>query len=127
MSEEKTPLVGIVMGSENDWPKIKGVAVALDQFGHPLSTDAYCVQAHVKAQSPARAERSRAGAVAGIEARDDQFGGVAGAGSGACACRRRMQVHRAIDLRAGEQIDRVAGDGGRRELRDAGGFARNAR
>ena len=28
-----TPRVGIVMGSDSDWPKIKKVAVALDEFG----------------------------------------------------------------------------------------------
>lgn len=33
MAEEATPRVGIVMGSDSDWPKIKSVAVALDQFG----------------------------------------------------------------------------------------------
>ena len=27
------PLVGILMGSDNDWPKINKVAVALDEFG----------------------------------------------------------------------------------------------
>lgn len=30
-----TPLVGIVMGSDSDWPKIKGVAKALNEFGIP--------------------------------------------------------------------------------------------
>ena len=33
MSEKGSPVVGIVMGSDSDWPKIKGVAEALDQFG----------------------------------------------------------------------------------------------
>jgi 5-(carboxyamino)imidazole ribonucleotide mutase len=32
---EATPLVGIVMGSDSDWPKIKGAAAALDEFGVP--------------------------------------------------------------------------------------------
>ena len=30
-----TPLVGIVMGSDSDWPKIKAAAAALDEFGVP--------------------------------------------------------------------------------------------
>ena len=33
MSETPSPLVGIVMGSDGDWPKIKAAAVALDEFG----------------------------------------------------------------------------------------------
>jgi 5-(carboxyamino)imidazole ribonucleotide mutase len=32
---ETTPLVGIVMGSDSDWPKIKAAAAALDEFGVP--------------------------------------------------------------------------------------------
>ena len=32
---EKTPLVGIVMGSDSDWPKINPVAKALDEFDVP--------------------------------------------------------------------------------------------
>ncbi|MEN6452251.1 MAG: 5-(carboxyamino)imidazole ribonucleotide mutase [Thermoguttaceae bacterium] len=34
MSETK-PLVGIVMGSDSDWPKIKAAAAALDEFDVP--------------------------------------------------------------------------------------------
>ena len=33
MSETTSPLVGIVMGSDSDWPKIKAAAAALDEFG----------------------------------------------------------------------------------------------
>jgi len=33
MPETTTPLVGIVMGSDSDWPKIKAAAAALDEFG----------------------------------------------------------------------------------------------
>ena len=33
MPETTTPLVGIVMGSDGDWPKIKAAAAALDEFG----------------------------------------------------------------------------------------------
>jgi 5-(carboxyamino)imidazole ribonucleotide mutase len=32
---DTTPLVGIVMGSDSDWPKIKAAASALDEFGVP--------------------------------------------------------------------------------------------
>jgi len=33
MSETNSPTVGIVMGSDSDWPKIKAVAAALEEFG----------------------------------------------------------------------------------------------
>jgi 5-(carboxyamino)imidazole ribonucleotide mutase len=33
MPEAASPLVGIVMGSDSDWPKIKAAAAALDEFG----------------------------------------------------------------------------------------------
>ena len=33
MPQMNSPLVGIVMGSDSDWPKIKSVAAALDEFG----------------------------------------------------------------------------------------------
>jgi 5-(carboxyamino)imidazole ribonucleotide mutase len=33
MSETTLPLVGIVMGSDSDWPKITAAAAALDEFG----------------------------------------------------------------------------------------------
>ena len=33
MPPSKTPRVGIVMGSDSDWPKIKAAAAALDEFG----------------------------------------------------------------------------------------------
>ena len=32
MSDSTSPRVGIIMGSDSDWPKIKAVAAALDQF-----------------------------------------------------------------------------------------------
>lgn len=35
MTEQDPPLVGILMGSDADWPKIKPVAIVLDQFGVP--------------------------------------------------------------------------------------------
>lgn len=36
MSEKNAPLVGVVMGSDSDWPRIQGVATALQEFGVPL-------------------------------------------------------------------------------------------
>lgn len=35
MPENRLPLVGIVMGSDSDWPKVKAAAEALDEFGVP--------------------------------------------------------------------------------------------
>ena len=42
MSE--SPRVGIVMGSDSDWPKIKAVGVALDEFG--VAWEARVMSAH---------------------------------------------------------------------------------
>ena len=33
MPETTSPLVGVLMGSDGDWPKIKAAAAALDEFG----------------------------------------------------------------------------------------------
>lgn len=33
MTEQTAPVVGIVMGSDSDWPKIQSAAAALDEFG----------------------------------------------------------------------------------------------
>jgi len=33
MTEQNAPVVGIVMGSDSDWPKIKAAADALEEFG----------------------------------------------------------------------------------------------
>ncbi len=41
---EATPLVGIVMGSDSDWPKIKAAAAALDEFG--VSYEVRVMSAH---------------------------------------------------------------------------------
>lgn len=38
------PVVGIVMGSDSDWPKIKAVAAALDEFG--VGYDVRVMSAH---------------------------------------------------------------------------------
>ena len=35
MPDRTSPLVGIVMGSDSDWPKIRAVAAALDEFQVP--------------------------------------------------------------------------------------------
>jgi 5-(carboxyamino)imidazole ribonucleotide mutase len=44
MTDLKSPLVGIVMGSDSDWPKIKAVAVALDELDIPY--EARVMSAH---------------------------------------------------------------------------------
>ena len=44
MSEDTSPPVGIVMGSDSDWPKIKAVAAALEEFGVPY--EARVMSAH---------------------------------------------------------------------------------
>jgi len=44
MQKDPSPLVGIVMGSQNDWPKIRAAAEALDEFGVPY--EAQVMSAH---------------------------------------------------------------------------------
>jgi 5-(carboxyamino)imidazole ribonucleotide mutase len=44
MPETSSPLVGIVMGSDSDWPKIKAVAWALDEFN--VSYEVHVMSAH---------------------------------------------------------------------------------
>jgi 5-(carboxyamino)imidazole ribonucleotide mutase len=44
MSESTLPLVGILMGSDSDWPKIKAAAAALDEFG--VSHEIHVMSAH---------------------------------------------------------------------------------
>lgn len=44
MPEQSSPRVGIVMGSDSDWPKIKGAATALEQFG--VAYEAEVLSAH---------------------------------------------------------------------------------
>ena len=39
MNANQSPLVGIIMGSDSDWPKIKGVAAALDEFNVPFEVN----------------------------------------------------------------------------------------
>ncbi|MGN5734454.1 5-(carboxyamino)imidazole ribonucleotide mutase [Arthrobacter psychrochitiniphilus] len=39
MSSTPTPLVGIVMGSDSDWPVMEAAAAALSEFGIPFETD----------------------------------------------------------------------------------------
>ena len=41
---DKPVQVGIVMGSDSDWPKIKSVAAALDEFG--VGYDVRVMSAH---------------------------------------------------------------------------------
>ena len=42
--QTETPLVGIVMGSDSDWPVMSAAAEALDEFGVPYEADV--VSAH---------------------------------------------------------------------------------
>lgn len=44
MPETTSPLVGIVMGSDSDWPKIKAVAAALSEFG--VQYEVHVMSAH---------------------------------------------------------------------------------
>jgi 5-(carboxyamino)imidazole ribonucleotide mutase len=44
MSDATSPVVGIVMGSDSDWPVMELAATALDEFGVPYETDV--VSAH---------------------------------------------------------------------------------
>jgi len=44
MSETRLPLVGILMGSDSDWPKIEGAAAALAEFG--VAYEARVMSAH---------------------------------------------------------------------------------
>jgi 5-(carboxyamino)imidazole ribonucleotide mutase len=44
MTEQTAPVVGIVMGSDSDWPKIQSAAVALDEFG--VSYEVHVMSAH---------------------------------------------------------------------------------
>lgn len=37
-ADKKSPLVGIVMGSDSDWPTMQGAAVMLKEFGVPFET-----------------------------------------------------------------------------------------
>jgi 5-(carboxyamino)imidazole ribonucleotide mutase len=44
MSTDKTPLVGILMGSDSDWPTMKAAADALAEFG--IGSEARVISAH---------------------------------------------------------------------------------
>ncbi len=44
MPQTASPLVGIVMGSDSDWPKIEAAAAALEEFG--VSYEARVMSAH---------------------------------------------------------------------------------
>lgn len=44
MPATNPPIVGIVMGSDSDWPKIKGVAAALQEFDVPF--EVHVMSAH---------------------------------------------------------------------------------
>jgi 5-(carboxyamino)imidazole ribonucleotide mutase len=44
MTEQNAQVVGIVMGSDSDWPKIKAAAEALDEFG--VAYEVHVMSAH---------------------------------------------------------------------------------
>ena len=44
MSNSKSPLVGILMGSDSDWPTMKAAADALAEFG--IASEAKVISAH---------------------------------------------------------------------------------
>lgn len=44
MTNHNPPLVGILLGSDSDWPKIRGVASALEEFG--VAYEARVISAH---------------------------------------------------------------------------------
>ncbi|GAA1179157.1 5-(carboxyamino)imidazole ribonucleotide mutase [Nesterenkonia xinjiangensis] len=48
MADDSSPLVGLVMGSNSDWPTMKAAAAALDEFGIPFEADV--VSAHRMAE-----------------------------------------------------------------------------
>ena len=78
------PLVGIVMGSDSDWPKIKAAAAALDEFGVPYEVrvmSAHRTPEIVRQYAAMAAARGPAG---------DHRGGRRGGPSG----RRRRLAHR---------------------------------
>ncbi len=54
---EETPLVGIVMGSQSDWPVMRHVAATLDSLG--IAQEARIISAH---RTPKRAEVYASGA-----------------------------------------------------------------
>ena len=54
---EETPLVGIVMGSQSDWPVMRHVAATLDSLG--IAQEARIISAH---RTPKRAEIYASGA-----------------------------------------------------------------
>ena len=54
---EETPLVGIVMGSQSDWPVMRHVAATLDSLG--IAQEARIISAH---RTPKRAEAYASGA-----------------------------------------------------------------
>ncbi len=68
-----SPRVGIVMGSDSDWPKIKAVSAALDEFG--VAWEAHVMSAH---RTPDRvSEYSRTAIERGLEVIIAAAGGAA--------------------------------------------------
>ncbi len=68
-----SPRVGIVMGSDSDWPKIKAVSAALDEFG--VGWEAHVMSAH---RTPDRvSEYARTAIERGLEVIIAAAGGAA--------------------------------------------------
>ena len=77
-ADNKTPLVGIVMGSDSDWPTMQAAAVMLKEFGVPF--EARVVSAH---RTPDLLfEYAEAAGRRGLQAIIAGAGGAVGAGSG---------------------------------------------
>ncbi len=87
MPDEKKPRVGIVMGSDSDWPKIKSVAAALDEFG--VGYDLKVMSAH---RTPDAVHDFAAGAVGrGVKVIIAAAGGAAHL-AGVCASHTILPV-----------------------------------
>lgn len=59
MSTNNKPLVGILMGSDSDWPTMKAAADALAEFG--IGSEAHVMSAHRTPEDVAEFSRSAAG------------------------------------------------------------------
>ena len=100
---KKTPLVGIVMGSDSDWPIMKACAETLKQFG--VAHEAKVLSAH---RTPDAALDYAAGAQArGMKVLIGAAGGAAHL-AGVLAAKTELPVLAMARHRAGGAIDPVA-------------------
>jgi len=87
MPESNSPLVGIVMGSHSDWPKIQGAAAALEEFGVPY--EARVMSAH---RTPELVRQFASGAIGrGLKVIIAAAGGAAHL-AGVCAAHTTLPV-----------------------------------